>query len=45
MAEGGRGIEWVDVLVDNGKSWLEAHRLPTVQIGVDGYEDDSQRPH
>jgi hypothetical protein len=33
-------IEWVDVSVDNGKSWTEACWLPKVQIGVDDYEDD-----
>lgn len=44
MAGGGRGIERVDISVDNGKSWMEARRLPKVQVDPDGYEDDSQRP-
>ncbi|KAG0559242.1 hypothetical protein M758_10G088200 [Ceratodon purpureus] len=44
VAGGGRGIERVDISVDNGKSWMEAHRLPKLQVGSDGYEDDSQRP-
>lgn len=40
MAGGGRGIERVDISVDNGKTWLEAHRLPKLQTNA----YDSHRP-
>lgn len=38
---GGRGIERVDISVDNGKSWMEARRLPKLQVDASG---DSHRP-
>ncbi|XP_024372472.1 sulfite oxidase [Physcomitrium patens] len=40
VAGGGRGIERVDISVDNGKTWLEAHRLPKLQTNA----YDSHRP-
>lgn len=41
VAGGGRGIERVDISVDNGKSWVEARRLPKLQADSNG---DSPRP-
>jgi len=41
VAGGGRGIERVDVSIDNGKSWMEARRLPKLQIDA---KNDSHRP-
>lgn len=41
VAGGGRGIERVDVSIDNGKSWMEAHRLPKLQSDA---KNDSHRP-
>lgn len=45
MAGGGRGIERVDISIDNGEKWLEALRLPKLQIEAQaGYDDDCLRP-
>lgn len=41
VAGGGRGIERVDISVDNGKSWVEARRSPKPQADASG---DSHRP-
>jgi sulfite oxidase len=41
VAGGGRGIERVDISVDNGKSWVEARRLPKLQADANS---DSPRP-
>lgn len=42
IAGGGRGIERVDISITNGKSWLEALRLPKLQI--DDVKDDPHLP-
>lgn len=44
VAGGGRGIERVDLSVDNGESWLEAVRLPKEKICAEGLDDDPERP-
>lgn len=46
VAGGGRGIERVDISINNGKKWLEAVRLPKLPIEAQrGYKDDLHRPH
>lgn len=38
---GGCGIEWVDILINNGKKWLEVVWLFKLLIEVQrGYKDD-----
>ena len=44
LAGGGRGIERVELSVDGGKKWLEAHRLPKEKICAQGLDDDPDRP-
>ena len=44
LAGGGRGIERVELSVDGGKKWLEAHRLPKEKNCAQGLDDDPDRP-
>lgn len=45
VAGGGRGIERVDISIDNGEKWMEALQLPKLSIEAQaGYEDDPLRP-
>ncbi|KAG0610728.1 hypothetical protein M758_7G087000 [Ceratodon purpureus] len=45
VAGGGRGIERVDISIDNGDKWMEALQLPKLPIEAQaGYEDDPLRP-
>lgn len=44
LAGGGRGIERVELSVDGGKKWLEAHRLPKEKSCGQGLDDNPDRP-